>query len=158
MLLEGSCACGAVHFSVETAAPWPTHRCYCPDCRKATGSGGFATWMVADTSTLKTEGEEHLSRYHGECPDGHETPGERVFCSKCGSHLWFFDPRWPTDVHLFASAVDTPMREPPKYVDFNLAYKAPWVARPEGPEHELCEDAYQVGMMEWHRRNGLAEE
>ncbi|PIW27807.1 MAG: alanine acetyltransferase [Rhodospirillales bacterium CG15_BIG_FIL_POST_REV_8_21_14_020_66_15] len=159
MLLEGSCACGAVTFTVETPAPYPYCRCYCPDCRKTTGSGGFASWMVANADSLQVTGDDQLAKYHGECPDGHETPGARHFCRKCGSHLWFFDPRWPDDLHPFASAIDTPLPLPPKYVEYNLAHIAPWVPRPEaGPAHELCDGSYTVGMKEWHRRNGLAED
>ena len=42
MLLEGSCHCGAVHFSVESEHPYPFNLCYCSICRKTAGGGGFA--------------------------------------------------------------------------------------------------------------------
>jgi hypothetical protein len=39
MLLEGSCHCGAVHFSVESEHPYPFNLCYCSICRKTAGAG-----------------------------------------------------------------------------------------------------------------------
>ncbi len=41
MLLEGSCHCGAVKFSVESYTPYPYMRCYCSICRKTAGGGGY---------------------------------------------------------------------------------------------------------------------
>ncbi len=42
MLLEGSCHCRAVRFSVRSAHPYPFNLCYCSICRKTAGSGGYA--------------------------------------------------------------------------------------------------------------------
>ena len=39
MHLEGSCHCGKVKFSVESAEPVPFMRCYCSICRKTAGAG-----------------------------------------------------------------------------------------------------------------------
>ena len=39
-LLEGSCRCGAVHFSVQSHTPYPYQLCYCAICRKTAGGGG----------------------------------------------------------------------------------------------------------------------
>ncbi len=66
--------------------------------------------------------------------------------------------RLPEDLHPFASAIDTPLPEPPKTVDYFLAHKASWVPRPSGPRHEAFDEAYTVGMKDWHRRNGLFED
>lgn len=159
MRLEGSCACGAVKFTVETPAPMPYCRCYCPDCRKTSGGGGFTAWMIALAETLEVEGKENLALYAHECPDGRasEEGGGRRFCKHCGSHLWFFDPRWPRDLHPFASVIDTPLPVPAKTVDYYTAHKASWVPLPEGGAHEICEEAYTVGMIDWHRQNGFYE-
>ena len=63
MLLEGSCHCGAVTFSVETATPYPYMRCYCSICRKTAGGGGYAINIMGDAPSLKVEGQKHLKVY-----------------------------------------------------------------------------------------------
>ena len=57
MLLEGSCHCGAVRFSLNTHTPVPYMRCYCSICRKTAGGGGYAINLGGDAATLKVEGE-----------------------------------------------------------------------------------------------------
>ncbi len=64
MLLEGSCHCGAVRFSVRSQYPAPYQRCYCSICRKTQGGGGDAINLGADARTLKVRGEDHIRRYH----------------------------------------------------------------------------------------------
>ena len=39
--LEGSCHCGAVHFTVRSHTPQPYMHCYCSICRKTAGGGGY---------------------------------------------------------------------------------------------------------------------
>lgn len=63
MRLGGSCHCGRVRFSVHSSHPYPFNRCYCSICRKTAGGGGYAINLGADFSTLKVEGEEHISVY-----------------------------------------------------------------------------------------------
>ncbi|NWC98411.1 GFA family protein, partial [Pseudomonas sp. P7779] len=48
MQLEGSCHCGAVSFSLESAHPYPYQRCYCSICRKTQGGGGYAINLGGD--------------------------------------------------------------------------------------------------------------
>ena len=55
-LLEGSCHCGAVRFSVESTTPTPYMRCYCSICRKTAGGGGYAINIMGRQETLKVEG------------------------------------------------------------------------------------------------------
>lgn len=50
MQLEGSCHCGAVTFSLESAHPYPYQRCYCSICRKTQGVAGMRSTLGA---TLK---------------------------------------------------------------------------------------------------------
>ena len=54
--LEGSCRCGAVHFSVMSHTPYPYQLCYCSICRKTAGGGGFAINLMGDYKTLKVRG------------------------------------------------------------------------------------------------------
>ena len=129
MKLEGSCHCGAVRFSVNSAAPVPYMRCYCTICRKTAGGGGYAINLGADQASLAVEGEDNLSVYRvpsAEHEDGLRE-GRRHFCKHCGSALWVYDPRYPELVHPFASAIDTPLPVPSETVHMMVASKADWV-------------------------------
>ncbi|HEY1991908.1 MAG TPA: GFA family protein, partial [Gammaproteobacteria bacterium] len=99
MLLEGSCHCGSVRFSVESHTPYPYMRCYCSICRKTGGGGGYAINIMGDAGTLAVEGQDHLQVYQALVPDEQQPeklkPSEarRHFCRECGSALYLFDPR-----------------------------------------------------------------
>jgi hypothetical protein len=157
MQLEGSCYCGAVRFSAEAYAPVPYLRCYCSICRKSAGGGGYAVNLGAKAATLAVEGTEHIGLFHAVI-DGKESPAERRFCRECGSALWVFDPRWPDLIHPFASAIDSPLPQPPEHVHMMLGSKAPWAeveGRPGDPDYE----AYPPqSLKDWHRARGLLDE
>ncbi|WP_104204026.1 GFA family protein [Billgrantia saliphila] len=154
MLLEGSCHCGAVRFRVESPHPYPYQRCYCSICRKTAGGGGYAINLGGRYETLSVEGVEQIAIYHA-LIEGEESPGERHFCSRCGSALWVYDPHWPELVHPFASAIDTPLPVPPERVHLLLDSKANWVEPQVGP-HDQCFEHYpQESLAEWHERLGL---
>jgi hypothetical protein len=157
MLLEGSCHCGAVRFSVEAYAPVPYLRCYCSICRKTAGGGGYAINLGAKAGTLRVEGADAVSVFHARI-DGEESPAERRFCARCGSALWVSDRRWPDLVHPFASAIDTPLPEPPECEHIMLGSKAGWV-RVDAHRAERRYDEYpDDSLEEWHRRHGLLDD
>ena len=159
MHLEGSCHCGAVHFSLEAHSPYPFMHCHCSICRKTAGSGGFAINLGGDASTLKVRGKKHIGIYHAVMRE----PGKRStrsragrhFCLKCGSALWLWDPRWPELIHPHASAIDTPLPRPPDVVEAALAYAPGWVDVPRGKGHVHCETWPEESLEGWHRRHGL---
>lgn len=154
MLLEGSCHCGAIRFSVESPHPYPYQRCYCSICRKTAGGGGYAINLSGCADTLRIEGAVHKKVYHAVI-DGEESPGERHFCAHCASALWVFDPRWPELVHPFASAVDTELPVPPERIHLLLDSKANWV-EPEVRDGDQCFAGYpEESIAEWHERLGL---
>ncbi len=160
MKLEGSCHCGAVHFSVESHTPYPFMRCYCSICRKTAGGGGFAINIMGDTPTLKVRGEKSLSVYRARIKEPGAvrrtlSPARRNFCTKCGSALWVWDPRWPEWVYPFASAIDTPLPKPPEEVELMLNYAAPWVTVPSGPTHTHFPEYPEEGIADWHKKRGL---
>jgi hypothetical protein len=155
MLLEGSCHCRAVRFSVESRAAAPFMRCYCSICRKTAGSGGFAINLGGDFATLKVEGREHLSVYSAKMEDGHVSTGQRHFCRHCGTALWLYDPTWPELVHPHAGAIDTPLPSPPSVTHMMLGSKPEWVEAHVKPG-DLCFDQYpKESLAEWHERNGM---
>ena len=163
MELQGSCHCGAVHFRVASATPYPYMACYCSICRKTAGGGGYAINLGGDSSSLDIEGEENLSLYQARIQDpnnpGQEktSPAKRHFCFRCGSALWVYDPRWPELVHPFASAIDTPLPKPPEKVRIMLEFAASWCEIPEDDSESHFLRYPDESIEEWHCRHGLHE-
>lgn len=161
MLLEGSCHCQAVSFTVESAEPYPFSLCYCSICRKTAGGGGYAINLGASFETLRVRGEEHLRVYRARIRDEGtgsvaESPAERRFCGICGSALWVWDPRWPEHVHPFASAIDTALPRPPERTHLMLDFKAPWVEVSAGPSDKQFPCYPDESLAQWHERLGLS--
>lgn len=162
MQLEGSCHCGHVRFTVDSAHPYPFNLCYCSICRKTGGGGGYVINLGAEFETLKVEGQEHVNVYQANIPDPEtgeikRSPGQRSFCRVCGSALWVWDPRWPELVHPFASAIDTELPRPPQRAHIMLAFKASWVPVHADPQDEMFEGYPQESIAQWHKRLGLED-
>jgi hypothetical protein len=163
MELKGSCHCGAVHFNVDSPTPYPYQACYCSICRKTAGGGGYAINLGADSTSLQVEGEENIRSFHARVHNPEEegtrtSLASRHFCSRCGSALWLYDPRWPELVHPFASAIDTPLPQPPEVVCVMLEFAAPWCAESEEGQGDRHFRRYpDESIEEWHRRHGLYE-
>ncbi len=155
MMLEGSCHCQAVRFSVESHTPYPYMRCYCSICRKTAGGGGYAINLMGLADTLKVGGRKDLAVYRARMDDGTTSSARRHFCRCCGSALWLFDPQWPELVHPHASAIDTPLPVPPERVHIMLASRAPWVQVPKEPRDTRFDGYPEDSIEEWHDRHGL---
>jgi hypothetical protein len=164
MLLEGSCRCGAVRFSVESQTPYPYMRCYCGICRKTAGGGGYAINIMGEAPTLKVKGKASVGIWRAPLreTDGEEnatagklSPGRRHFCKRCASALWVSDPRWAELVHPFASAIDTPLPAPPERVHIMLDFAPAWVRVPRGPREKRFARYPEESIEAWHRRHGL---
>ena len=164
MLLEGSCHCGAVRFSVESTTPYPFMRCYCSICRKTAGGGGYAINIMGETSTLKVKGRKNIQIYRVEAARTEEgknkkglSSNRRHFCKTCGSALWGWDPRWKQWIYPFASAIDTPLPVPPEHVHIMLDYKAPWVEVPRGAKHKRYGRYGEESIAGWHKKRSTTE-
>ncbi len=160
MHLEGSCHCGSVRFSLQSAHPYPFNRCYCSICRKTAGGGGYAINLGGDHDTLEIQGKEHINVYQAIIPDPEtdgtkQSPARRHFCKHCASALWLWDPRWPELVHPFASAIDTALPIPLEHTHMMLSFKASWVAAEAGPDDKQFEGYPDESLAEWHQRLGL---
>ena len=163
MIIEGSCHCGAVRFSVATHTAYPYMRCYCSICRKTAGGGGYAINIMGDAATFEVDGEDNVTVYRVRLEAGDEGRGRlgsarRHFCRVCGSALWVADPHWPALVHPFASAVDTPLPKAPERTRIMLAYAAPWVEAPKAERDTQFAEYPDESIEEWHRKRGLYEE
>jgi hypothetical protein len=157
MQLNGSCHCGTVRFSVTAYAPVPYLRCYCSICRKTAGGGGYAINLGAKAATLQVEGEDHISVFHAQM-DGEESPAERRFCSRCGSALWVWDPRWPELVHPFAGVIDSPLPEAPEVEHMMVGSKASWIRVDARGSEKLHDDYPKQSLEDWHRTRGLLDQ
>ena len=78
--LSGGCLCGAARFTLP-APMGPVTACHCSQCRKLSGHYS-ASFDVAE-SHVDWAGKDTVSEY--------ATPGsgQRGFCSRCGSSLYF---------------------------------------------------------------------
>ncbi len=156
MKIDGSCHCGAVHFSAETHHPVPYQRCYCSICRKTQG-GGYAINIAADAATLKVRGGDAIAIYHAHMrapgKRGHRSTGERHFCRLCGSALWLFSPEWPALVHPFASAIDSALPAPAANTHIMLAFKPGWVEVHRGRGDIVCDGYPDESIADWHKRH-----
>ncbi len=164
MMLEGSCHCGAVRFSLVSHTPYPYMRCYCSICRKTAGGGGYAINIMGEAASLEVEGEDDVSVYRVRLDDGGEgrspslSSARRHFCRRCGSALWVADPHWPELVHPFASAIDTALPKPPQRVEIMLDYAAPWAEARRGRGDGHVAEYPDESIEDWHRNRGLYED
>ena len=151
MQLVGSCYCGAVRFTVQTTTPYPYRRCYCARCRKTAGGTGAAANVLAQASTLDVQGAEAMTEFAA--PDTTRTR----FCSVCGSALYLTIDSAPDYVYPFASAVDTPLPEPPERVHVFTIDAPDWARPPASAVDFSTERNTRESIADWHRRHGLTE-
>lgn len=163
MHLEGSCHCGAVKFSLDSAHPYPYQRCYCSICRKTQGGGGYAINLGGDAKSLKVTGRKNISVYHAMMREEgasrrHASSAERHFCHVCASALWLYDPTWPELIHPFASAIDTPLPVPPEHTHLLLDSKAEWVEVQVAKGDKQFQQYPEESIAQWHERLGLVRD
>ena len=84
-----------------------------------------------------------------------EEPAERSFCSKCGSALWVWDPRWPELIHPFASAIDSKLPKAPEHAHILLDSKADWVPVDAKAGDQKFDEYPDQSLEDWHRAHGL---
>ena len=161
MRLEGSCHCGAVHFNLNSAEPYPYQRCYCTICRKTQGGGGYTVNIAGDAKTMKVTGQKNITIYHAEMRSKagvttHTSTAERHFCAKCGTALWLFSPEWPDLIHPFASAIDTPLPAAPEHTHIMLDFKPEWVHVEAKRGDRQFQEYPEESIADWHQRLGLS--
>jgi hypothetical protein len=73
--------------------------------------------------TLKIiEGQSLIKVFRAKTDDNKLSGNQRSFCSECGAHLWCYDEQWKEYVYPYASAIDTPLPEPPHLVHLMVCY------------------------------------
>lgn len=161
MRLEGSCHCRVVRFSLSSRHPVPYQLCYCSICRKTQGGGGYAINLAGDADTLEVEGRSQTRTYHAilRASDGSErqSDAERVFCGRCGSALWLYDPSWPELIHPFASAIDSELPMAPEHTHLMLGSRPGWVEPAIVPGDAQFDQFPDESIADWHQRLGLED-
>jgi len=129
--LRGRCFCGGVQYTIEGEARLMMH-CHCSRCRKWSGSAASAEIVVWRDSVDILEGRELLASYEA-----------RVFCSRCGSSLFFgdIDDEERPYIGLAAGTLDDDPGIRPMFHIF-VGSKAPWETIHDGlPQLEEAEDS-----------------
>ena len=90
---EGSCFCGAVHFTV-TGEPAAMGYCHCESCRTWSAGPVNAFTLWKPEALRVTRGADSIGTYT-------KTPrSNRKWCKRCGGHLFTEHPGWGvTDVY-----------------------------------------------------------
>ena len=161
MLLQGSCHCGAVMFTVQSHTPYPFMHCYCSICRKTQGGGGFSINIMGLYKSLKVTGKKHRKFFRASLDDP-DRPGKKVlssmkryFCGRCGSALYGWDRQWAQWVYPFASAIDTRLPKAPQRIHIMLNDAAPWVPVPKGKNDQHYPEYPKESILGWHKKMKL---
>jgi hypothetical protein len=79
--MKGSCLCGKVALEI-TGTIHKARYCHCTNCRKFSGTA-YAAWGLVQTADLRiTPPQGSVTKYNSGA-------GLRVFCTACGSPLWY---------------------------------------------------------------------
>lgn len=121
--LRGGCLCGAVRFLAEDVAP-RFGICHCPMCRKWTGSS--LAEVAVPEGQVHWRGVSNIRTYRS------SDWGERAFCGKCGTGLWFR----VTEEGDFSGNYDIPLGLFDDTAPFALAYEIYTDHRPAALRYE----------------------
>lgn len=100
-MLEGSCLCGAIRFSVETSVA-DLRACHCRNCQKASGAGGSVNAVLPSAVFRITQGTP--KRYSARADSGRLL--HRYFCGDCGSPVYSQRDATPETVVVRAGLFD----------------------------------------------------
>ena len=115
---HGHCLCESVRFTATLPSKWVAH-CHCSLCRRAHGAA-FVTWVGMDAGRVQIDDGAGSLQWFAS-PAG----GERGFCSRCGSPMFFRAPRWPGELHVARALFDAPLDREPQlhaYYDTHVAW------------------------------------
>ena len=102
----GQCLCGAVAFTAQLPSLWMAH-CHCTRCQRAHGAG-FVTWVGLAADRVSINDPSQALRWFS-----HPGGGDRGFCARCGSSLFFKSGQWPGELHIARALFTGPLdREP----------------------------------------------
>lgn len=122
----GHCLCGSIAFTVSGNPLWVAH-CHCQSCRRNTGSVA-ATFIGYHPSQVIFK--QDTRQFYASSPDV-----QRGFCPCCGTPVSYESSRWPEEIHLYLSLMESPEDfQPTSHV--HTAEKIPWLTLdPDLPKH-----------------------
>lgn len=118
-VLVGGCLCGAVRYEVRGRIASLCH-CHCKMCQKAHGSA-FGTYAPVPRSAFHvTTGSSAILAYQS------SPAARRLFCSRCGSQLfWDNETEFPDALFLAAATLDSAI-SPDEQRHIHATSKASW--------------------------------
>ena len=116
---SGTCLCGAVAFTARLPSIWVAH-CHCPRGRPPPGAASSTGGgRAADAAAI--DDASGTLRWFGQAPGG-----ERGFCSRCGSPMFFRSGQWPGELHIARALFTTPVDREPQVHAYHDTH-VPWV-------------------------------
>jgi hypothetical protein len=113
-----------VRFALSAPATGASY-CHCTRCQRRTGTEASVNARVDGTTFRITEGVELVEAWR------HADGGfEKLFCSRCGGHLYSRDPDDHTQMSIRMGAFDSDPGVRPSYRQF-VAYAAAWAPIPD---------------------------
>jgi hypothetical protein len=126
--MKASCLCGGVTYEI-TGPVQRARYCHCADCRKFSGTA-HAAWGLIETSHLVIgQSKSGVSKYDS-------GKGLRVFCSSCGSPLWYEPTRLPQFRGIPLGVIDdesVPRPEMHVWMKSNVSWES---VRDDLPQHD----------------------
>jgi hypothetical protein len=104
---HGRCLCGDITFTAELPSLWVAH-CHCTMCQRSGGSA-FITWVGLDEKACRIDDPQQRLHWFTS-----SDKGQRGFCSRCGSTLFFRSSRWAGELHVTLANFDTPVDRTPQ--------------------------------------------
>jgi hypothetical protein len=107
----GSCLCGAIALSAALPGRWVAH-CHCTRCQRAHGAA-FVTWVAVDAGKAVIVDPNAQLRWFAATG-----AGERGFCARCGSSMFFRSEGWPGELHIARALFTAPIDKAPQMHGF----------------------------------------
>lgn len=116
--IVGHCHCRSITFQLTSPVDFCSN-CHCADCR-LTHAAPFVTWTSVPRDRFHlNSGADRLTRYESH-------PGvEWIFCSRCGSSLFYESTEAPDRVYIAVATLDPKTAPTP---DSHVSYeeRLPW--------------------------------
>jgi hypothetical protein len=126
--VKGSCLCKAVSFEIEGTVHNARY-CHCTNCRKFSGTA-YAAWGLVPTDKFT------VIPAQGGVTKFDSGGGLRVFCSACGSPLWY-EPAGMQQYRGIPLGVIDDGNVPAPQLHLWTKSKVPWVTITDDlPQHE----------------------
>jgi hypothetical protein len=104
---SGRCLCGDVRFTAQLPSKWVAH-CHCTLCQRSSGAA-FVTWVgLAEDRCRIDDPRSRLAWFAS------SERGERGFCRRCGTTMFFRSPRWAGELHVTLANFDGPVDRAPQ--------------------------------------------